>query len=326
MRLARASFPADESPPISDQYATWPEQARLLCAGELVQLRALQLELAKQLGEPVEANPEVRDERRFERDRPDLLWLLLMALLLLASLASYIAASRSQACDCEAPPPITRPPRARVTILPMSTDFLFDFNLRDSYSRVHEQRTLQALSVLFNQFDGITIKSIEAHTDPIGKTETNKKLANDRAQFIHDLVARVIADSKFRDRFKPGELPPPEPSDGPSSNDRAIWEECFNKFYRAVPDKPLSNLSDGSRPACSQPIAVTGEKVLYPACSRLTRTRSMSAAAYARSAENFRKLTACLAPMRHVLIKISYERRGYAEGIDIRSSEEEVAQ
>jgi hypothetical protein len=337
VRLAGASFPPGESPPPRERFGTWPEQARLLCAGELEQLRVWQQELVRELGGPSPAvvAPAPSDAGEAERPRYPLRWLALMLLLLLGSLLAFVAARQLDQCWCPPQPLDDGPPVRPVPVTPtptpcptptpagtptgttlsMSTDLLFDFNRREPYSDLHLGKMQAALAELFGQFEGIEIKSIQAHTDPIGGTTENKALGDARARFIRDLVERVRLDPQHAGRFKGTPLPDPVPSDGPSHGDSTIWEECFERYYRANPDKPLVDLrrqsNQDGRPLCSQATAVTGPDVAFPACARLPTLppRGMSTAAYARSAENFRELAACLAPMRHVLIRIEYSGR-----------------
>lgn len=330
-RIKNATFPAGERPPRLEQFASWPQQAALLCANRLDELAALHACLRERFGEPpaAAAGPVSAEEGAAAPA-----WLTAMTLgLLLASLLLWLAGQAAQCGRCAAlpppvaqvpppPPPLPEPepqppaPKA-VTIAELSTDTFFDYNRNEPMSKAHRERVRAELETLFARYDGIEIIDIAAHTDPIGTNADNEKLGQQRARFVLGVIREIIDSARRPAQFKSTTLPASSTGNGPSAGDFAFWHYCFNEFYLepklAAQPLPLKNLAparSNQRTPCERATAETGRNGEgYPACARLAvPARGKVAPGYPQGAERLRELLACVAPMRHVLIKFRYEQ------------------
>ena len=323
-RLTRFRFPPQEALPSAAQYATWPDQARLLCAGKLDDLKGLREKLTKELGPPnqvLSPVPAREDDREVVAVRRPggFFWLALAlgALLLLAALLAGWIAGHSSACACK-PTVIDR----SVTITPtvttasLSTDLVFDFKMSQPRPGAHTDKLVSDLRQLFQSFGGIRITGVSAHTDPIGGTTDNQVLAKARATAIGGLIVGIIAQPDRPGQFVSDKVPI-EQADGPGQvpADARFWDFCFTKYYLNVHEaqqQPLVDLRPSKntdhRVPCSQVSKAGGYP--YPACAvpDVPGPGHRPQRGYAQRAENLRELTTCLAPMRHVLINFSYDR------------------
>jgi hypothetical protein len=103
--------------------------------------------------------------------------------------------------------------------------------------------------------------------------------------------------------------------DGPSKGDHAIWRACFEEYFlRVTNDRPLVDLDPSDNPEgrvpCSRADVNTGSDGRFPACARLMlpERKEKVPPGYPLAADRLREMTACLAPMRHVLIEFKYQR------------------
>lgn len=199
----------------------------------------------------------------------------------------------------------------------VATDLIFDFNQSETYSPLHEQKMDKYLTDLFSDYDEIEVSKIVARTDPIGSEQSNLDLARRRGDYIKRAIERVARSSTLASRFN-ASAPPliAVVAEGPSADDRAYWQTCFKRFHASQqlfdrPLKPLHASLSGNRPSCDAVIPEAGKDGVYPACRRLVPSdvaKRSSAAAFAPRMENFRELTACLAPMRHAVIYFNRAR------------------
>ena len=314
-RLERFPFPPLEARPTADRYATWPDQARLLCAGKLDELKALREKLVDELGPPGDPSPPA-SAREDDNDSAAaarfgwLFWLVLAfgALLLLAALLAGWIASRSPVCGC------SKDPGPGIETVNLSADLLFDFKMSQPRSDVHRAKIVSDLRGLFHDFHGIRIVAVAAHTDPIGGTQDNQALGRARAATIRHLIADLINHKERDGQFAGDPLPPDQVTDGPGRDDAPFWRTCFTQYQLNVPkaQRPLVDLRPSKntdhRVPCSQ--AGASDPYPYAACARpdVPNPRQRPGRGYAQRAENLRELTACLAPMRHVQIQFSYQR------------------
>jgi hypothetical protein len=199
----------------------------------------------------------------------------------------------------------------------VATDLIFDFNQDQTYSPQHEQKMDKYLVDLFSDYDEIEVTKIVAHTDPIGSEQSNLDLARRRGEYIKRAIERVAQSNALASRFNSTTTAPIVViAEGPSANDRAYWQTCFQRFHTSQPPgarplMPLHTSRAGERPSCDVVMADSGKDGIYPACRRLTPNdvaRRSSAATFAPRMENFRELTACLAPMRHAVVYFNRAR------------------
>ncbi len=250
---------------------------------------------------------------------PALSLLLLAAIALKIGLASQPPVTIKVPVPAECPPAPETPPMTDLDPVPdreeVSTDLVFDYNRGQSYSPQHEEQMDRYLTDMFADYDEIEITQIVAHTDPIGSEQRNRDLAQQRADYIRRAIERVAQAKKLASRFKTAKLPAEiVVAKGPSAGDHIFWKACFDKFYLSQPaDRPLENLAPelaGNRPACSTSTVDNGKDGNFPACRRILpgdASRS-TIGAFAKRQENFRELTACLAPMRHVVVSFNRAR------------------
>lgn len=197
----------------------------------------------------------------------------------------------------------------------VSTDLIFDYNQDQPYSAEHKKKMDRYLTDLFGDYDEIEITRIVAHTDPIGSTERNLDLARRRGSFIRDALARVAQSpelkAKFKEEVAPGGI---VSAHGPSAEDSPYWRACYTRFYTTdARNRPLEELHPtlaGDRPSCSAGTVDTGKDGVYPACRGLRPIDAERVAGniFWQRMENFREMSACLAPMRHVVVYFNRAR------------------
>ena len=189
--LERFPFPEWETRPPAERYATWPDQARLLCAGKSDALGELQKELVGTLGSPtvpatealaangVDQAPEEASNRHHRLRLPALLALLLF----LTSLLAWWIATHSLRCECSRTDTVTV--ETLIVDTPdswtsedLSTDLIFDFAMWEPRSPAHRAKLMADLRSLFRQFDGIKIRAVVAHTDPSAVRTTTVRLVS----------------------------------------------------------------------------------------------------------------------------------------------------
>lgn len=219
--------------------------------------------------------------------------------------------------DC--PPPDKTTSTSVVTPVPkkelvsdvkeVSTDLLFDFNQSSPYSKSHATRMDEYLTELFADYNDIKITKIVALTDPIGSEKSNVNLANARGEYIRAALVRIATSPKLASQFPKAEIPAAVVAGGgPNSGDFAFWKQCFDRFYIQRPNaRPLEDLERrlaGNRIPCSLSSVDDGKDGNYPACRRVVvgDAGRTSTRAFAQRLENLRELTACLAPMRRVIV------------------------
>lgn len=329
---ARFHKPPKEDFPKQEHYRTWPEQAAMLAAGRYEALRAWQNAWQEKdttsRGEKSRKDGVSSIDRSLPgRDR----WFIVSLLLLIGALISALVSSRLQICNCEktgdcvsrdpvsTPPPSTPsttkpplpPPAPKPVRLELATDAIFDYKMPGTY---HPAVLRSHLRNLFQRFEGIQIVRVEGHTDPIGSTADNKKLGRMRTETVLKAIGELITKAKAG-QFANAELPQYAVSAGPQAEDVDVWRYCFDRFQLKVAEpqfRPLRNLSASlnpdKRPSCTAENAKAGTR--YPACAGpYDRTIPRDLKVYARQAENFREMTSCLSPMRHVVVVISYDRQ-----------------
>lgn len=329
-RLNRAKFSDSDRRPTPEQYASWPEQARLLCAGSRDELEALQRSLKEKFGLPV---PEAKPEAPLDRDPAERralarLIALTLAFLFLSLLSWWIAAPCKNIAapyKCPDPPVVTTVPPVKgptivlvVSMVELSSDLVFDYNTYEPISPAHRDKLKTQLAKLFSQFYDIQIISIQGHTDPIGATADNQLLGERRAQFIGKLIKEIMDAHVRKGQFSDLKVPVKTTGNGPHGSDFAIWSACFREFnLRPQEDqrsRPLVNLppkKKDNRVQCDEADADTGANgAPYPACARAPIPKPGSALNrnYAYRAERVREMIACLAPMRHVEINFKSTR------------------
>ncbi|WP_242140788.1 hypothetical protein [Sphingomonas sp. TREG-RG-20F-R18-01] len=328
-RLRRARFPDGEEPPSEWQYSSWPLQASLILAAKWHELRALQSELVDRSGQ-VTQRDAVDDELPFHEEalrklgrRVVLLPAALALILLILSLVAWRAAAASDQCKCSGGGPITDitvippPPSARFETVELSTDMIFDYDRPKAgeegwRSSFHEANAINQLRNLFSGFGGIVIKSISAHTDPIGGKQKNEILGSRRATEVARLIDKIKTEQRSDISFlgQPSAVSNVTTS-GPTPHDSDFWKFCFGKYYLSQPlARPLQDLDARFNDDRRMPCHLAKADTIYPACARIDvpKPNRRPSVGYAQAAENLRELTECLAPMRHVAITFSYQR------------------
>lgn len=317
-RLDRVSFPADEQKPNFVQYSSWPVQAEHLYFGSYEKLRLLQATL---LNQSSKAESESKQTRGYTFG--DLLALLLMIILLVSAfVASRLIANHPDWCSIDSSIPCDEVgPTTTIITIPFDTDLVFDFNRPNPISEEHTLRAKNLLTRLLKQYQGIRFTGLSAQTDPIGSELSNRPLADKRANFVRTMLEEIIAkdDSGI---FLDNTISTSVINESlPSPADYKLWNTCFKKFQIDVLNKPLEDLpadrNPNNRPLCLKADSDVAEGKPFPACRRLMMPKMHSddntvkvpraeLSSYASRAENFRELTACLAPMRHVLITFEH--------------------
>ena len=324
--LDRFSFPSWEERPSPAMYSTWSEQARLLCSGRKDLLAEYQAKLKATHGDPgAERARECGTGQNVGGDNAGSVGnqtlryaVALATLLVLLAILTSLIARNLDACRCT---PIILEGQTVYVPVPngiktanLSADLIFDFNMWEPRSPVHRDKLQADLRSLLREFDGIRVRAVVAHTDPIGSTVDNRLLGQRRAASIRQLLAEIVQNPERPGKqFAADPLPPDQATDGPSGDDTdaAFWRACFDQYYLRVPVayRPLVDLArkknSDNRVPCSQ--AGTGDT--YPACARpaVPGPGIRPSRGYAQRAEALRELTACIAPMRHVLIQFSYD-------------------
>lgn len=303
--LKAAKFPAGESAPDETKYTTWRMQADLICQGRFAELREWQLSELKSGS----VRPVVEDRSVVEEDVPFYVsakyaLLLSLALLLLALVARHFINVNGK---CGPTIEIFTETVVQQEPLTLDADELFEYKQPDIRKELRS-KIKSSLINFFKNYHDITINRIEAHTDPIGRTDENKKLAEGRAHAIQSLLSEVVNDGAIHDKLK-GEFSPKIDGPGPGTEDAdyKIWDECFEEDYIGTPgnliksdERPLQDLNDGTRSWCSKSPAHI-ESGPYPACASIKLPRG-NAERTARIADHFRDIVGCLAPMRHVVV------------------------
>jgi hypothetical protein len=250
-------------------------------------------------------------------------WPTLLLLLLAATALKIGLASAPPKVDEECPPVAGAVATADPNIVrdrkEVATDLVFDYNKPDkrneTYSAEHVAKMDSFLIDLFADYDEIEVTAIIAHTDPIGSEQGNVALAQKRADFVRRAIERVASSKQLASRFN---TPTIQPSimvaEGPSGGDHRFWKACFDRFYVHEPaNRPLEDLDAdlaGKRPLCSVSTSDDGKDGIFPACRRIVPgdVGRSDVRGLARRLENFRELTACLAPMRHVVVSFNRAR------------------
>jgi hypothetical protein len=323
--LERAHRPPGEKLPTAEHYRTWPEQAAMLAAGKYDALRDWQgpwLHRAEEdQGDATEVDGELDGSRgRTWAERE--MWFWAALLLLTAALLSAIAAPWLGWCSerggevvtypptSPPPPPTTEKPRTR---LELSTDAFFDYKRSDTY---HPAVLRSRLRSLFSRFEGIEVVSVSGHTDPIGSTADNQALGAARATTIVGAI-RDVAKTARTGQFADSHIPTRDAGDGASGEDAEVWRYCYGTFQVSIADprfRPLRELdrarNPDRRPACTGQSTAGVTRSGYPACAGpYDKVIPAGLKVYARQAENFREITSCLSPMRHVVVNITYDRQ-----------------
>lgn len=317
--LNGAHFPPGEQLPCAEHYRTWPEQAAMIAAGEYGALKAWQRpwlgqDDEDQREETVGVGELDSARRRVWAEREVWLWAALA--LLTASLLCALATPWLGWCSEPGgglviePRPPDQKPRAR---LELSTDAFFDYKKSDTY---HPAVLRSRLRSLFSRFEGIEVVSVSGHTDPIGATADNQALGAARAATIVNAI-REVAKAAKPGQFTDSPIPTRDAGDGASGEDADVWGYCYSTFQVSITAprfRPLRELdrarNPDRRPSCTgQPTAAVSRSG-YPACAGpYDKVIPAGLKVYARQAENFREITACLSPMRHVVVNITYDRQ-----------------
>jgi outer membrane protein OmpA-like peptidoglycan-associated protein len=323
--VGRAAHPAEVNPPTPVQYSTWPIQAELIYRGDFQGLRDWQAGWKPDSKSEIEPTiPVSSPSAHFSAP----LFVGGLILLMFAILA-FVAASVSGACDCTYPatPSLTTPPTPPTPptfTFDLPTDTLFDYNRSAPYGPAQEALLSLQLSGLFSRFTGIAVTNIDAHTDPIGDSNGNKALGIARAQSVLDRIHTLMQKPSLRSHFATQDLPKAPLNPGPNQQDGLIWHDCFDAFQvKQDPRfKPLEDLDSEHNPEGRPPCRTARSSSLNP--SAFPACRAPYQAYFVKDniirpnqdvfdnkisigkAENFRELTSCLAPMRHVVIVFTY--------------------
>lgn len=316
-RLDRITFPVPDEKPTPSQYGSWPTQAQHLHAGEYEKLRLFQVELQRSA---IGGKGAARVDHAPGRYNLFLLLLMMLALLL-TSVGLYVSWRYPTLCLTTTPCDHPTGTDTKKTTLSFDTDMLFEYNRSTPVSDTHTLKAKQNLSRLLSQYRDIQSIGLSAQTDPIGSEIFNSTLAKNRAEFVREMLEEISAQSPpgvFLERAVPIKL---LGESQPNQADYELWNRCFRKFQLEVPNKPLEDLpadrNPRNRPLCLQVTNDVAPGQFFPACRRLMapkpreddKARKIPRAelvAYAERAENFRELTSCLAPMRHVLITFKH--------------------
>lgn len=326
--LQRFHFPESEQRPTEQIYSTWPEQARLICAGDDQALLSYQ----SSIRHPGFANDPVRSERERDGvlrghallrsdDPPAWVPCVLGFVFAIASLFAWVLASNGEKCRCDVSKSATAAaptgPSFPWKTVVLSTDLAFDYKMYEPRSPVHRERLKSDLVALFHEFDGITIRSVDAHTDPIGGPEDNRLLALQRKATIDQLISEIVARPERPGQFLSNTYNSATKSErkdanGPSIDDRQFWQFCFETYVKNAPkaQRPLVDLSKAKNTENNVPCSRASPSDSYPACARpdIPPPNERPPRGYAQRAEGVRELTACLSPMRYVRIEFSYKR------------------
>lgn len=290
---------------------TWPQQAAMLAADDYHGLREWQRawrqthHLPPPGPEPA-LPPSPPARRHKATDGRAAAWLIAALVLLLLSLLLYLTLGGR--CGHAGVPRC-----ASQAVL--ATDMLFGYNENAPQSNEGMGKEYGRLYQLFGALHGVELVALEAHTDPIGATEENRQLGRDRVTTVRHMLTRLVVEPGLKTRFRSPVIPPVPRDAGPHSNDAGIWKYCFTRFHLKVADRefaPLRNLrpelNPDNRPQCDDVSSAMPPGGKYPACgSPYEKTIAETDAIYSIRAENFRKLTSCLAPMRYVTIHFNYD-------------------
>ena len=254
--------------------------------------------MRERLGPPLS---EIRDSDRDNPKNPPFIvertvWIPALAgvLLLIVAFALWQFAKRAEQCK-PLPPTVPCSSKPCVKHAELSTDLIFDYNFpisdKDSWrSQLYHDKAVNAIRDLFAGFGGITIRTITAHTDPIGETKENQKLGKRRAAAVASLISEIEKQPGQNITFE--EQKPPQldttPS-GPSPEEAPFWKFCFNRYFlsQRENERPLQDLAsrfnDDHRVPCHR--ATVND--VYPACARLDIPigRQRPRAGYAQAAE-----------------------------------------
>lgn len=308
--LATAQEANETDHPSRTLVDTWPQQAAMLWAGDIQGLQTWQRAWLARMTTPPSAPPPqagtpypMHERVRLRKWRNG--WLLAALLLLMLSLLSFLSVGANCAGKHDTPCSAQ---------LILSTDMLFGYNESSPQGHAAMAKEYGRLYRLFGAFRKVELLALEGHTDPIGSTEENRRLGRDRTATVQRMITRLVAEPALSANFKSSFVPPVPADAGPHTADIGIWTHCFSEYHLALSNKdfaPLRNLrreaNPDNRPDCDTAIAALSPSGQFPACgSPYDKTIAESSIIYALRADNFRKLTACLAPMRYVAIKFRY--------------------
>ncbi|BEV12061.1 hypothetical protein ATDW_25570 [Asticcacaulis sp. DW145] len=307
----------DEVLPVELCYSTWPQQADFICQGNYKYLLTYQNDMMKApWAERYAANPP---KRRPPEKLPRAVWgaLCLFGLLLLLALITHLAAQENHWCEvpvdcpkCVSAEPIVKPTKdPQVVMIDLSTDAYFDFGEAE-LTGIHKNRLSNTFTELFKPFEGITITSVGAYTDPVGGAEDNRVLARNRANFIKQTLGDVMQSGRtgqFAEANVAETVLIKDTGVADDPSDKVLWDYCFKKFQSEPPlrYRPLVTLML-SKNKDSLPCSTWSEKG-YPACARFDDGLPADTRIYLAKAENFRRLTTCLAPMRRAVIVFRFK-------------------
>jgi flagellar motor protein MotB len=234
-RLDRYDFPADERRPTREEYSTWPEQADLICKGLFGKLASYQNELITKPG--VEGDRSERANLKASRGA----WTVLDALLVLAficavlTLLSWILTDFLRACappvDCKtscSQCPVRDSCRGtpKPTVLTLSADQEFEYD----DARISDPENLkELLTERLTQFEKVNL-TITGFTDPIGGACYNRRLGNDRADAIIEIVRQISPAAQIN------RLEPVVREEQMSESDKALADKCKAKFHFGKPE------------------------------------------------------------------------------------------
>jgi hypothetical protein len=236
-RLDRHDFPADERRPTREQYSSWPGQADLICQGRFDELAKLQKELIDKYGVGGE-RPEPSKLTASHRA-----WTIVDALLVLAFICAvltilcWILTNFLRACappvdcktscsQCPIQDPCPAPPKLGPTVLKLSADQEFEYD----DARISDPENLRKLlTVRLAQFEKVNL-SITGFTDPIGGACYNRRLGNDRADAIIEIVRQISPAAQIN------RLEPVVREEQMSDSDKALAEKCKAKFHSGKPE------------------------------------------------------------------------------------------
>jgi outer membrane protein OmpA-like peptidoglycan-associated protein len=282
-------------------------QADLICQGRFTELREWQLSELQRLSVRTTVDDPGIAERSVHFLASTKYPIAMSIALLLLALVSHYYIERSGKCGPEIV--FIEPPTPPPAVLTLNADELFAYDKSDIRPELR-QKIKSDLIAFFKDYHDITFNSIKAHTDPIHTVDYNRSLAAARAQEVRGLLSEVANDKTIHDKLKDG-FSPTMGGGGPGNDtaDHDIWNACFDEYYIGNAkhpirsgERPLQDLKDGTRTLCSKSGPV-GEGGTYPACQHDSLPRAKATAEQtARTADNFRAMVECLAPMRHVVV------------------------